>query len=96
MPTIEQDLQQIRKAVYGREVREAIADGIEHCYDDVTNGVTIAEAAVEEVETALEGVNAAVNRANSAASHCEEVAVILENAIVDDDTGLIVNVGEMV
>ncbi len=32
MPTIEQDIAQIRQAVYGREVREAIADGIEKGY----------------------------------------------------------------
>ena len=35
MATIEQDLLAIRKAVYGREIREAIADGIETCYEEV-------------------------------------------------------------
>lgn len=39
MPSIEQDLLHIRKAVYGREVREAIADGIEQCYTDVEEAV---------------------------------------------------------
>lgn len=32
MPTITQDLAAIRKAIYGQEVRESIADGIEKCY----------------------------------------------------------------
>lgn len=36
MSSIEQDLSQIRHAIYGREVREAIADGIEQCYNDST------------------------------------------------------------
>lgn len=30
MPTIEQDIAAIRTAVYGKDVREAIADGLEH------------------------------------------------------------------
>lgn len=32
MATIAQDLQKIRTASYGEEVREAIIDGLEHCY----------------------------------------------------------------
>lgn len=46
MPSIEQDLRQIRKAVYGREVREAIADGIEKCYQDVEGATEAADHAV--------------------------------------------------
>ena len=46
MPSIEQDLRQIRKAVYGREVREAIADGIEKCYQDVEDATEAADHAV--------------------------------------------------
>lgn len=46
MPSIEQDLRQIRKAVYGREVREAIADGIEKCYQDVEGATEAANYAV--------------------------------------------------
>ena len=34
MATIEQDIASIRTAVYGQEVREAIADGIEKCHED--------------------------------------------------------------
>lgn len=37
MPTIEQDIAAIRTAVYGRDVREAIADGFEHCRDGLTD-----------------------------------------------------------
>ena len=52
MSTIEHDLAQIRQAVYGREVREAIADGIEHCYDDVSTSTTLADGAAERANTA--------------------------------------------
>lgn len=37
MATIDQDIAQIRQAIYGKDVREAIADGIEQCYAD-SNG----------------------------------------------------------
>ena len=40
----------IRTAVYGKDVREAIAGGIEECYSDVTNGVTLADAAAAKLE----------------------------------------------
>lgn len=42
MATIQQDLAAIRAAVYGKDVREAIADGIEKCYEDSTAGAQIA------------------------------------------------------
>ena len=66
MSTVAQDVQQIREAIYGREVREAIADGIEHCYSDVSGGVTTAN-------TAAAVANAAAQRANTAAAGAEGI-----------------------
>lgn len=66
MSTVAQDVQQIREAIYGREVREAIADGIEHCYSDVSSGVTTAN-------TAASAANAAAQRANTAAAGAEGI-----------------------
>lgn len=66
MSTVAQDVQQIREAIYGREVREAIADGIEHCYSDVSGGVTIAD-------TAANTANAAAQRAIMAAEGAEGI-----------------------
>lgn len=66
MSTVAQDVQQIREAIYGREVREAIADGIEHCYSDVSGGVTTAD-------TAAAAANAAAQRANTAAAGAEGI-----------------------
>ena len=48
--TIAQIVEQIRTAIYGREVRENLAQGIETCYSDVTNGKTIAEDAADKLE----------------------------------------------
>lgn len=42
MATIQQDLAAIRRAVYGKDVREAIADGIENCYDATEEKITSA------------------------------------------------------
>lgn len=39
MATIDQDVAQIRQAIYGKDVREAIADGIEQIDQTVTNGI---------------------------------------------------------
>jgi len=66
MSTVAQDVQQIREAIYGREVREAIADGIEHCYSDVSSGATTANAAAA-------AANAAAQRANTAAAGAEGI-----------------------
>lgn len=35
MAGIENDVQQIRQALYGRDVREAIAHGIEQCFAEM-------------------------------------------------------------
>ena len=54
MPTIQQDVAAIREAVYGKDVREAIADGIEQCnlrigeFAGHTNSVTGNIIAIED------------------------------------------------
>lgn len=42
-------ISQIRNAVYGKDVRSAIADGISQCYTDVAAGVTRADAAAQTI-----------------------------------------------
>ena len=59
-------LNQIRTAVYGREVREAIANGIEQCYNDTSNGVTLAETKLGELDDAVASLNEAVENASEA------------------------------
>ena len=55
MAAIDQDLLAIRRAVYGREVREAIAHGIETCYSEVSAPAQIAriENRVDEIIDSL-------------------------------------------
>ena len=43
--TIEQIIAQIRTAVYGRDVRESIAQGIEKCYDDTSKVLNLTASA---------------------------------------------------
>lgn len=61
MATIKQYTQQIRTAVYGEEVREAIADGIEQCYDDVSGGVDKATRAANQATAAATAATTAAN-----------------------------------
>lgn len=66
MATIAQDIEQIRKAEYGKNVREAIADGIEKCYSDISSAKTIADDYVKELpELITEARNATIDAANS-------------------------------
>lgn len=74
MPTIQQDLTAIRNAVYGKDVREAIADGIEHCYEESTANSQIAKIEAKGTEvladlsgsTEMEGMIADPFSSNSA------------------------------
>ena len=76
MATIDQDLAAIRTAVYGREVREAIADGIEHCYND---GQAVVNQSREQVPLA----EAVIASANSAAANAQEKTDALTEKLTD-------------
>lgn len=62
MATIEQDVAAIRTAVYGKDVREAIADGIENCYRNTTSAGQIAEIQ-EAADQIREDINDAAEEA---------------------------------
>jgi hypothetical protein len=62
MPTIDQIVQQIRTATYGREIRTALADGIEMCYDDAEGAAAIADAAAGNANDAASAANAAATK----------------------------------
>lgn len=57
---IAQILAQILAAKYGKDVRQAIHDGIEECYDDVSMAKTIAENAALAADEAAENANDSV------------------------------------
>lgn len=72
--SISDDINNIRTAIYGRDVREAIADGIEQCYTDTTEGKTLAETAAASANTAAATANTAASTANTAASAANAAA----------------------
>lgn len=58
MSDISDLLAQILSATYGKEVRGAIHDSIEQCYDDVQQGVTQADSAASRADTATDQLEA--------------------------------------
>ena len=82
MPGINDYLSQIRQAVYGREVRDAIANGIEQCYTDTNTGATAAGDAATQAAT---DVAALIQNANSTISdritHLNTIFNGLENEL---------------
>ena len=73
MSKISEYLTQIKTAIYGREVRDAIHDSIEQCYTDVSNAKTLAD-------TAASNANAATRKENTAASNADAKAKLANDA----------------
>ena len=73
MSKISEYLAQIKTAIYGREVRDAIHDSIEQCYTDVSNAKTLAD-------TAASNANAVTSKANTAASNADTKAKLANDA----------------
>ena len=69
---IAQDIAAIRGAAYGKDVREAIAHGIEQCYTDVTNSSTLANTAANSANSAASSANSAATKANQAAQTVDD------------------------
>lgn len=61
-------LENILKAVYGRDVRQSIHDSIEQCYVDVTSAKTLADDSVVLMNQKITDCDTAVSTANSAAN----------------------------
>ena len=61
MPTtIADELDKIRRAIYGEEVRGSIVSAIEKCYEDTENGVTAATAAASRAESAANNAQSVI------------------------------------
>lgn len=72
--SINEILLAIQTAVFGRDVRGAIHDGIAICYDDVTASETVASAAASNANDAADSANAAASAANTAAGTANTAA----------------------
>lgn len=66
------DLMQIRTATFGKDVRAAIADGIEQCYADASTGTTLADAAAQAANDAAELANEKAQAAADATDTLED------------------------
>lgn len=73
MSRISSLLESILNSVYGRDVRQSIHDSIQECYNDVTKGKTLADAAADNA-------NAAANNADLKASLADQKAALANTA----------------
>lgn len=73
-------ISQIRSAVYGRDVRTAIAEGISMCYTDVSDGVTILNTALGTLQQAVHDANEAEGSATLAAGRANDAADSVNNS----------------
>ena len=80
---IEYELAAIRNARLGEEVRGAIHDSIERCYDDVQNGVTIAEGVATRANAVVSDAETTVAQAMRVANNA---SATLNERISDFDT----------
>ena len=69
-PEITENVRQVRNATYGKDVREAIARGLEICYG-FTSGETAMEAA-DRANAAAEVVEAITDESREALDDLEE------------------------
>ena len=94
MATIAENLQAIKEAVYGEEVRGAIHDSIRQCYEDVSASKTLADSAAASAtekaaladqkatvaNTAAQTASAAASTANDAAATANQKASAANDA----------------
>ena len=74
MSAISNFLNQIKTAIYGEQVRDAIHDSILQCYTDVTNAKTIADQSTTSANNAAASANTAATKANNAATSANNAA----------------------
>ncbi len=84
--TIETLLAEILNAVYGEEVRGAIHDAIEECYDDVSTAKTVAEDATTAANTAASNAESKATLANTAATAANTAATNANTKATQADT----------
>lgn len=96
--TITEILNAIKTAVYGREVRTAIHDGIQQCYNDTqafaqtaSAAITSAEGAATRANTAAGSAETQASAASTAASRANTAAAAAEAAVdqINNSDGII-------
>lgn len=89
MSRISELLGQILAAVYGRDVRQSIHDAIEACYDDVTDGVTIAQDAAASATAAASDSESRTTAAIGTLTSSVNVAITNCNSAISDTNAAI-------
>lgn len=84
--SIETLLAEILNAVYGEEVRGAIHDAIEECYDDVSTAKTVAEDATSAANAAASNAESKATLANTAATSANTAATNANTKASQADT----------
>ena len=74
-PTIEQIVEQIRTAVYGKDVRENIALGIEKCYEDVGENNLTKDDIVDDLNSTATNKVLSANQGRILKEHANGVSV---------------------
>jgi hypothetical protein len=82
---INEYLNKIKTAIYGREVRDAIHDSIKECYTDVTSGATLANEASDKANAATEKANIAASNADTATANANSAANLAGTAASNAD-----------
>lgn len=81
MSRIEDLLHLISTAVYGIDMRAAIHDSIEECYDNVSDAKTIADSLLSTASNLVGDVTTAVQNAQAAAQSVENVGILANQAV---------------
>lgn len=80
---IARDVAAIRTAIFGRDVRSAIADGIEQCYTDVSTSKTLADDSTTNANNAAALANqkaqAAQNAINAIDGKIDDIVLVQAN-----------------
>lgn len=79
-------LENILKAVYGKDVRQSIHDSIEQCYIDVSSAKTLADDSVTLMQENIDDCNGAATSARSAADTANSSASIAEASAATANT----------
>lgn len=73
------NVSQIRTAVYGKDVRKAIADSIEMCYTDISTGKTLADDATAAANEAADRASTNADAAEQAARGVNDIVLVQES-----------------
>ena len=79
MATFQENLENIKNAVYGREVRQALYDAIEYSFNTANNASSAAQEDASNALNVANGIASTAQSASSIATQAENKATQAEN-----------------